>query len=1278
MDCKNTMSAPIFARRCNRIVLLVLVLTCTRTLPLRALETSEDVTHKESGVDWIWSPAHDKDKVPVGDCYFRKTFSMQNPEAGELRIAADNRFELFVNGERVGRGEDWRQMEVYDISTQLKTGLNTVAVHVTNVDAGSAGLVARVLVKEEGDTFQDYSTDATWRTSVRNYQSWTSPEFPDSQWVAAKSYGKLGATLPWGDEVVLAGKGSRFELPADFLIERIMRDEDVGSLIAMAFDWRGNILVSREGGNLLLLTDSDDNGIHDTISMYCDKIRNVQGILPLGTRVFAVGDGPQGAALYRMEDKNRDGVADEIRAIVPLKGSKGEHGTHAVRLGPDGMLYVMVGNHARSGIAPGPRSPYRNWYEGDLVRPRHEDPRGHAVGIPAPGGTIFRTDEDGSLVEFVAGGLRNAYDFAFDPAGEIFTYDADMEWDMGAPWYRPTRVNHVTAGAELGWRSGWAKWPEYYLDSLPATINVGAGSPTGVEFYNHHAFPAEYRGTMFGCDWATGKIYCFRLEPRGASYRGRAEVFIEGRPLNATDIAVGPDGALYFCTGGRGTDGGVYRVRWTGKQTIELGQGTERILRQPQLDADWSKAQTANLLRQLGEDWVQKLESVLQDDSREVAARLQALEVLVLFGPPRTDRQLIELSQSRETRIRSKAAQLMSQSQIAECRQRLVEMLGDQQALVRRVACESLTRQGVPAPAQLFVKLLGDKDRFVAFAARRALEQLPVDPWRDLVMSSKDTLIFSQGAVSLLALNTSDASLALEVLQRCEEKLADKNEKKTQLNLLRVMQLAMIHGKLAPGQVPNLGDKLLAAYPSQSSAINRELVRMLVFLQHPAAVGKFAAQLAAKMPHREKLHLAAYAPKLNEGWDRQTRAAFLGFFERARATEGGYSVSAYIESFAREFFERYSPAESIEVLAEGEKWPACSLSLVASLPETPDAKVLHELRQLDGRVQPLCSDDDRFRRLRVGIMAVLGRSGEEASLSYLRRIYKSDPQQRNPVAMTLSQHPDGENWAVLVDSLKTLEGEAARQVLTALRQVPQRSRKPEDYRQVILLGLRLQEDGGIDAVQLLDHWSGQNTSSKSGNLQEKLAIWQNIYARQFPGAPLAEMPVDSGKDKWTYEELLSYLEKHEASTESLERGEKAFAKAQCVNCHRMGEKGDTIGPDLTTIAKRFQQKEILESIVYPDHNISDQYASKLVEANGRTYVGLVVPRGQLGVTVLLNDGSKVQLSHADIDDIQPSRKSVMPAGLLNSLSLRQVAELFDYMEADHGARLAKKKSASNR
>ncbi len=1227
---------------------------------------------------WIWSPSHEKNEVPVGDCYFRKSFDLKTPELGEVQITADNRFELFVNEQSVGRGEDWRKMQVYDISKYLRKGRNCIAVKVSNIDAGSAGLVARVLVKENGNTFVSYSTNKSWKTSVRQYQSWSNPDFPDREWVGAKSYGMLNATLPWGDEVVFAGEGSRFKIGKEFTVERLMADHEVGSLIAMSFDGDGNILASREGGHLLLLTDTDGNGAHDAVEVFCDQIKNVQGILAHQGSVYSIGDGPEGVALYRLRDANRDGTAEEIKALVPIRGSRGEHGAHAVRLGPDGMLYVIIGDHARVGVQPGPQSPYRNAYEGDLVKPRYDDPRGHAVGIPAPGGTVFRTDTEGSFVELVAGGLRNSYDFAFNAAGELFTYDADMEWDMGAPWYRPTRINHVTAGAELGWRSGWAKWPSYYLDSLPAAINLGAGSPTGVEFYYHDAFPERYHGALFGCDWATGKIHCLRFQPGGASYTATNEVFVEGRPLNATDLAVGPDGALYFCTGGRGTDGGVYRIRWTENQSkAQLPSTLEDALAQPQLDAAWSQSQVARVKQALGQKWDLQLPTIAASAKRTVPERLKALDLLVTFGPQPSEALLTQLASDPSVELRTRAARLLFAHRTTSSRDTLVRLLDDKEPFVRRVACETLTRFGSPAPPETFVKLLDDESRFVAFAARRALEQLPLGNWAQQVLEHPSPTVFCRGSAAILATSPSTQA-AQAVLPRCEQLLANPPttestvaSNRLRLDLLRVAQLALELGKIAPQNVPSLGSTLLQYYPSGVDPVDRELVRLLVYLQVPGAAEKFATQMLREdLADPEKIHLGAYAGRLQTGWTPDAKQAFLKFYEVSRAVPGGYSVSAYLENFARDFFAQMTPVEARQIITTGQQWPTSALSLLATLPASPGADLLAELRALDGRIKPMCAKSDTYRRLRVGTLAVLGRSGEPASLAYLRDIYAKEPEQRTTIAMTLAQHPQGDNWAYLVDSIKTVDGIVAQEVLRALTQVAQRPQQPEPFRQVILLGLRLGDSGAPLALQLLDHWSGQSQANQPGqpttDWQAKLAGWQQWYAKHFPGAPPAELPVDSGTDKWSHDELLAFLRTRSGRAGDRERGEAAFTKADCFKCHRCGGKGETIGPDLTTIAQRFQQQELLESIVYPSHNISDQYASKNVTTNGRTYSGLVVPRGNAGVTVLLSDGQKVDLAHADIDDLRVSSVSVMPTGLLNKLSLSEVADLFAFLSDPSG------------
>ena len=177
-------------------------------------------------------------------------------------------------------------------------------------------------------------------------------------------------------------------------------------------------------------------------------------------------------------------------------------------------------------------------------------------------------------------------------------------------------------------------------------------------------------------------------------------------------------------------------------------------------------------------------------------------------------------------------------------------------------------------------------------------------------------------------------------------------------------------------------------------------------------------------------------------------------------------------------------------------------------------------------------------------------------------------------------------------------------------------------------------------------------------LEKQLAAWQQWYATTFPDERPAELPKEAQPNKWSFEELASYLETAEGHSGSPARGAQVFTDAQCINCHRFDNRGEGIGPDLTTVAQRFQRKEILESIVYPNQVISDQYASQIVIAGGKAYEGIAARNADGSMIVLQSDAKKVQLAADDIEDVQPSKTSAMPEGLLNKLSLEQVADLF--------------------
>ncbi|MFO1092789.1 MAG: c-type cytochrome [Planctomycetaceae bacterium] len=224
------------------------------------------------------------------------------------------------------------------------------------------------------------------------------------------------------------------------------------------------------------------------------------------------------------------------------------------------MLYSIIGNDVSFPEGTNPRSPYKDPQKDRLLPDPHDAGHDDRVGY------VLRTDPEGTDWVVLCGGLRNQFDAAFNADGELFTWDSDMEWDVGMPWYRPTRVNHIVSGGEYGWRWGTGNWPAYYADSLPSNLDTALGSPTGMAFGYGSNFPPKFRERLFMADWQHGKILSATLTPEGATYRAEAEVFVEGGPLNVCDLQFGTDGALYFITGGRGSQSGLYRVTFTGQK----------------------------------------------------------------------------------------------------------------------------------------------------------------------------------------------------------------------------------------------------------------------------------------------------------------------------------------------------------------------------------------------------------------------------------------------------------------------------------------------------------------------------------------------------------------------------------------------------------------------------------------------------------------------------------------------------------------------------------------
>lgn len=348
--------------------------------------------------------------------------------------------------------------------------------------------------------------------------------------------------------------------------------EEQGSWVSLTADPKGRLIACDQYGGLYRIDVSGEKASVEKLSI---EFQGAQGLLcafgSLYANVNSRGEkgGPSISGIWRLTDTNGDDQYDKKEHILPLNGGS-EHGPHAMILTPDGKRILMcAGNNTdlpenitRSRVP-------QNWDEDHLLG-RMPDARGHNANRLGPGGFIVSINPDASDVELIATGFRNEYDIALNRQGELFAYDADMEWDVGTPWYRPTRINHVISGAEFGWRNGTGKWPAYYPDSFGSAVDIGPGSPTGICFGYGSKFPKKYQDALFICDWSYGNIHAVHLSPDGSTYGGSYETFATAAPLPVTDIVVHPtDGLLYFTIGGRRTQSGLYRIRYTGKLDAE-------------------------------------------------------------------------------------------------------------------------------------------------------------------------------------------------------------------------------------------------------------------------------------------------------------------------------------------------------------------------------------------------------------------------------------------------------------------------------------------------------------------------------------------------------------------------------------------------------------------------------------------------------------------------------------------------------------------------------------
>lgn len=848
---------------------------------------------------WIWG-ADDNRKYTI-----TREFEIAGDiQAARLSASCDNACAVFVNGKRVGGGTEWAQPFDADVKKHLQTGLNKIHAEVEN-QGGVAAFVLKMAVRTDADDLQWVVSDAQWNCTERVENAETAPVE-----VRAK-YG----SAPWGNVFDATAGSSRvpagvFELQPGFQVEKLFtvpRDE-LGSWVSITFDNQGRLLASDQGNRgLCRITlpaigqEGGETRVEQLDFSGCEiQPSSAQGMLWAFDSLYLSINGGPGSGLYRAWDTDGDDKFDECVRLKSFQGG-GEHGPHALRLSPDGKrIFVICGNHTRPPFNAGEelanpdytsRIP-TNWGE-DLLLPRMWDARGHARGVMAPGGWVASTDADGKTWDLWSIGYRNPYDMAFNADGELFAYDADMEWDVGTPWYRPTRVVHVTSGSEFGWRSGTGKWPEWTMDSHPPIVNIGPGSPVGAEFGYGCRFPAQYQKALYICDWTFGTMYSIHIEPMQSTYTGRREEFLSRSPLPLTDVAAGPDGALYFTVGGRGTQSELYRVTYVGDESTEpaelrnsQGAGPRSMRRQFE---NWHAGRTGNEIQPSA-------------DTQSLAQNLAS----------------VRNSGDRFMRTASRNAFYHSEL--------FAQLMKNPEALA------SADLDQLEAADRLWVLLALAKAPVESLQVTGVLEEGQPEKVRGVLAESCRRMLLSTDFASLAA---GDRLNYLRTLSLVFLRLGEPSEE------TRSSFLARLDGH----------------FPTTDAAVDRDLCQMLVYLKSPTIVGKTVALLErdsvptvteemdnllarnggygraiaaslAKAPDQQQLWYAFCLKNVREGWTLEQRKSYFMWFDRARQWAGGASFQGFLQNIENESFLGASEAERLLIEASGARKPF-------ALPEIP-------------------------------------------------------------------------------------------------------------------------------------------------------------------------------------------------------------------------------------------------------------------------------------------------------------------------------------------------------
>ncbi len=658
---------------------------------------------------------------------------------------------------------------------------------------------------------------------------------------------------------------------------------------------------------------------------------------------------------YKLEDTNGDDVMDRIERINGYAANgMGDHGPHAIRRGPDGSIMFLIGNNTYVGSrsADGQvtdnavdkeKSPNWNNVEERQFLPQFNDPRfgnSSRIGVHA---TVWRLLPNNKNSLFFSG-MRNPYDFAFNLAGEAFTFDSDMEWDVNAPWYREVRTVHMIPGGDGGYRNGTGKFQDEYFDIIPALRHLRRGSPVGVEFYQSYAYPEKYFDNLFEADWSRGRLLYTALTTSGGTYSGREDLaeFIHGEPMPITDLEVAPDGNIYLTTGGGQGQGGLYKITWTGAKPAQPDMsGILAVVRQPQPLSSWGWDAIERVKASMGAGFASELEKLARSASAAPMDRVRALLEMQRHGGAPNAALLQALIKDRSADVRAAAAYVVGLHSSDNAKAVAASGLKDTNALVQRRAAEAVVRQGLTPAAPSFAPvadiyaLLRSGDRFVRYSGRVALEHTPRSEWTNLVMAETNVTALTEGLVALA--NTASEPQAQSELRPVFEKLVPLMQRTSltpdeKIRVLRTFEVAVsqspagidadlkkqVHAALLkqfPAAAPagtwvGCTNRTLPAAQCSQYLLTHHLAKVLAHAGDPDVVAKILAVIPKGDEDQPGQIDYMYSLRvIDAGWTSAQKEQAIDWFAKASKWRGGSTFAGHVNNIFDATIDSFSEDE---------------------------------------------------------------------------------------------------------------------------------------------------------------------------------------------------------------------------------------------------------------------------------------------------------------------------------------------------------------------------------